>query len=85
MIVASQKCPHLRQYRSLPRGVGVAIVNVIDCVEVEPRQYVWVLADVKRTEPLPVIGKRRILRLAFNVEKTVTEGNPAEKDEPHVP
>jgi hypothetical protein len=77
LIVSARFGPRLAQHRVLPRGIAVAVVTVIDCIEVAPKEFVWVLADVRRTEPLPLLGRQRLwqvgtseLCLSF---KTVTE------------
>jgi hypothetical protein len=61
--------------------VAVAIVDVIDCIEVTPKEFVWVLAHVRRTEPVSLLGRQRLwqvrasdLRLTSNRNlKTVNE------------
>jgi hypothetical protein len=81
LIHAARAVPRLAQHRALPRGVAVAIVDVIDCIEVTPKEFVWVLAHVRRTEPVSLLGRQRLwqvhasdLRLTSNRNlKTVNE------------
>ena len=52
-----------------PAGCALAVVNLVDCRPMtqadepaamckrEPNQWAWVLTDVRRVEPQPVLGK----------------------------
>jgi hypothetical protein len=60
LITAAARVPRLRRHRHLPRGCALCLVKLIDCVEVEPGLFAWLLADPRPVPSLPVRGQQRL-------------------------
>jgi ASCH domain-containing protein len=60
LVVAASYVPKLRQHRNLPRGCALAIVKLIDVVQVEPRLHAWILSEPRLFPSIPVKGKQKL-------------------------
>jgi hypothetical protein len=63
LICASGSVPALRQYGALPRGCALAVVTLVDVIEVEPKMYAWVLGNVRLMPSIPGKGRQRLWRV----------------------
>lgn len=75
-------CAGKRPYESLPVGVAVCIVEVIDCrpfvhgvdddaaqCEGDVGDFAWVLGSVGLIKPFPVYGKLGLFDVSFKLER----------------
>jgi hypothetical protein len=58
LIHAARAVPWLRQHRDLPRGMIVAQVDLIDCIQIGRLEFVYVLQNARRVEPVPMLGRQ---------------------------
>jgi hypothetical protein len=63
LVVAATYVPRLRQHRDLPRGCALAVVTLVDCVQVEPRLHAWLLENPRTVPSIPVKGRQRLWRV----------------------
>jgi hypothetical protein len=63
LITAAARVPRLRQHRDLPRGCALCLVNLIDCVEVEPGLYAWLLDDPRPVPSIPLCSRQRLFHV----------------------
>jgi hypothetical protein len=60
LVVAASYVPRLRQHRDLPRSCALAVVELLDCVQVEPRLHAWILTNPRPVPSIPVVGRQRL-------------------------
>ena len=63
-----------------PSGCALAVVNLVDCrpmtaadepaamLKREPNLWAWVLTDVRRVEPQPVLGKQGLFEAPIDLK-----------------